>query len=327
MNLADLLPLRKLLAAVPSAARGAGALDPRDKVVLITGAATGIGRALAEDMIARGASVAIVDIDGTAAAAAAAALGDNAFARTADVADRAAMRAAVAEVHERFGRLDVVVANAGVVPEPATIATMDPAEFDRVVGINLIGVFNTVHPALPHVIAVGGHVVVVSSAAAFAPGMAGSPYMTTKAAVEQFGRALRVELAASGATAGVAYFGIVDTAMTHGTLDDDELGRDVGELLPWPLNRRITASEAATSIAEGILRRAPRTIAPIQWEPYALLRGAVNVVLDDRLARDPRVRDLIHQVEARVLSRRATATSTTSAQESASSDSRDRPPS
>ncbi len=305
MNLADLLPLRRLLAAAPALSQGAGALDPRGKVVLITGAATGIGRALAEDLIARGASVAILDIDGAAADAAAKALGDNAFARTADVADRAAMRAAVEAVHERFGRLDVVVANAGVVPEPATIATMDPAEFDRVVGINLVGVFNTVHPALPYVIDAGGHVVVVSSAAAFAPGMAGSPYMTTKAAVEQFGRALRVELAAVGATAGVAYFGIVETAMTHGTLDGDELGRAVGELLPWPLNRRITAAEAATSVVEGILRRAPRTIAPAQWEPYALFRGAINVVLDDRLTRDPRVRELIHRVEERVRARRA----------------------
>ncbi|MBH0774778.1 short-chain dehydrogenase/reductase [Nocardia bovistercoris] len=305
MNLADLPSLRELLPALPAAFRGADTLDPRGKVVLITGAGAGIGRALAEDMSARGASVAVLDIDGSAATATANTLGENAFAIPADVADRAAMREAVARVHARFGRIDVVVANAGVVPEPATIATMDPAEFDRVVAVNLVGVFNTVHPALPHVIDAGGHVVVVSSAAAFAPGMAGSPYMTTKAAVEQFGRALRVELAAVGATAGVAYFGIVDTAMTHGTLDDDELGRAVGRLLPWPLNRRITAREAAASVAEGIVRRAPRTIAPAQWEPYALLRGAINVVLDDRLTRDPAVREVIHRVEARVRAARA----------------------
>ncbi|WP_405177002.1 short-chain dehydrogenase/reductase [Nocardia sp. NBC_01377] len=305
MSLTDLLSVRKLLAAVPSVSQSAGALDPRGKVALITGAATGIGRALAEDLHERGARVAILDIDATAAETAARELGERALAVTADVADRQTMRAAVERVHATFGRIDVVVANAGVVPEPATIATMDPAVFDRVVAINLIGVFNTVHPALPHIIDVGGHVVVVSSAAAFAPGMAGSPYMTTKAAVEQFGRALRVELAAAGATAGVAYFGIVDTAMTHGTLDDDELGRAVGELLPWPLSRRISAREGAASVAEGIVRRAPRTIAPIQWEPYALLRGAINVVLDDRLTRDARVADLIRRVEQRVIARRA----------------------
>ncbi|MEV0292187.1 short-chain dehydrogenase/reductase [Nocardia sp. NPDC050710] len=304
MNLSDLRSVRKLLAAVPSAWQGAGTFDPRAKAVVITGAGTGIGRALAENLYADGASVAILDIDAADASETARALGERAIAVTADVADRAAMRDAMERVRIAFGRIDVVVANAGVVPEPATIATMDPAEFDRVVGINLVGVFNTVHPALPDIIATGGHVVVVSSAAAFAPGMAGSPYMTTKAAVEQFGRTLRVELAAVGATAGVAYFGIVDTAMTHGTLDEDELGRAVGDLLPWPLSKRITAAEAAASVADGIRRRAPRTIAPVQWEPYAMLRGAINVVLDDRLTRDRRVHALIHRVEQRALARR-----------------------
>ncbi|WP_425303393.1 SDR family NAD(P)-dependent oxidoreductase [Nocardia gipuzkoensis] len=217
------------------------------------------------------------------------------------VSDRIGMREAVSRVRRRFGRIDVVVANAGVVPEPATIRTMNPGDFDRVIGINVTGVFNTVHPALDDIVAAKGHVVVVSSAAAFAPGMGGSPYMVSKAAVEQFGRALRVELAAVGATAGVAYFGIVDTAMTHGTLDEDELGADLGALLPWPLNVRITVRDAAESIADGIARRAPRTIAPPQWEPYALLRGVINVVLDSRLARDPRVHDLIHRVEQRVI--------------------------
>ncbi|WP_280500492.1 SDR family oxidoreductase [Nocardia farcinica] len=296
--------LRGLLAAVPFAAvSGPPIFDLEGRVALVTGAGTGIGRELARLLAARGAHVAVVDVDAAAAESAARDLRIRGYAVAADVRDRAAMRAAVARVREHFGRIDVVVANAGVVPEPATIRTMDPADFDRVVAVNLTGVFNTVHPALDDIVATGGHVVVVSSAAAFAPGMAGSPYMTTKAAVEQFGRALRVELAGLGASAGVAYLGIVETAMTRHTLDEDELGREVGSLLPWPLDQRITAREAAVSIADGILRRAPRTIAPRQWEAYALLRGVVNVVLDDRLARDERVRSLIRRVEERLAGR------------------------
>ncbi|MEU7629585.1 short-chain dehydrogenase/reductase [Nocardia sp. NPDC049220] len=279
-------------------------LDVRDRVVVITGAGTGIGRALAEKLYATGASVALIDIDEAAAAAVGRSMGERALVVRADVSDRIGMREAMSRVRQRFGRIDVVVANAGVVPEPATIRTMNPADFDRVIGINVTGVFNTVHPALDDVITAKGHVVVVSSAAAFAPGMGGSPYMVSKAAVEQFGRALRVELAAVGATAGVAYFGIVETAMTHGTLDQDELGADLGALLPWPLNLRITARDAAESIAQGIARRAPRTIAPPQWEPYALFRGAINVVLDSRLARDPRVHALIQRVEQRIVENR-----------------------
>ncbi|WP_433193662.1 short-chain dehydrogenase/reductase [Nocardia sp. CA-107356] len=273
--------------------------DVSGKVVLITGAGQGIGLELARLLHARGAVVIIVDIDETAARRAEYEFTTRVHSISANVADREQMAQAVGEVIERFGRLDIVVANAGVTPVPATVRTMDPRDFDRVMSINLTGVFNTVHPALDHVVRAKGHVVVVSSCASFAPGMGGSPYMISKAAVEQLGRALRVELAAAGASAGVAYFGIVDTAMTHDMLDTDELGRRIDGLLPWPLNVRITAAQAARTIADGIARRAARTIAPIGWEPYALLRGAVNVVLDSKLAADSTVHELIRAIEQR----------------------------
>ncbi|MGK8488613.1 short-chain dehydrogenase/reductase [Nocardia asiatica] len=287
--IADILPIGRGRRGYPVAGR----------VALITGAGRGIGRELAAVLHERRASVVLVDVDENAVAEAAAALGDRALAIAADVADRAAMRAAVERAADHFGRLDVVVANAGVVPRPATVRTLDGRDFDRVMDINLTGVFNTVRPALDRVVAAEGHVVVVSSCAAFAPGMAGAPYMISKAAVEQLGRALRVELSPFGATAGIAYFGIVDTRMTHDTLDHDDLGRELDGLLPWPLNVRISAAHAARTIADGIERRAARTIAPAGWEPYALLRGAINVVLDSALARDTRVHDLLRRVEAR----------------------------
>ncbi|WP_068032412.1 short-chain dehydrogenase/reductase [Nocardia mexicana] len=270
------------------------------KVAVITGAGQGIGRELAMVLHRRGASVAVVDIDAGSIADLADELGDRVLPVTADVSDRDGMVAAIDRVADRFGRLDIVVANAGVVPRPATLRSLHGRDFDRVIDINLTGVFNTVHPALDHVIAAGGHAVVVSSCAAFAPGMGGAPYMISKAGVEQLGRALRVELAAVGATAGVSYFGIVDTAMTHDTLDRDDLGQALNRLLPWPLSVRITAAEAAKSVADGIERRAARTIAPVGWQPYSLLRGAVNVVLDSRLARDSRVHELIRGIERRV---------------------------
>lgn len=271
--------------------------DVRGKTVLITGAGQGIGWELATLLHRRGASLALVDIDDVAVKAAASLLRERVLPIGADVGDRAAMAQAVADTTAYFGRLDVVVANAGVVPRPATLRTMAGDDFDRVLRVNLTGAFNTVRPALDHIVSARGHVVVVSSCAAFAPGMGGAPYMISKAAVEQLGRALRVELAAHGATAGIAYFGIVDTAMTHATLDQDELGRELDGLLPWPLNVRISSVEAARVIADGIGRRASRTIAPSGWEPYALLRGLVNVALDHQLARDPRVSDLIRRIE------------------------------
>ncbi len=273
--------------------------DVKGKTVLVTGAGQGIGLELVTLLHRRGAVVVVVDIDEAAAERTARDLGSRAYGFPGDVADRSRMEEVITEVAERFGGLDVVVANAGVTPVPATIRSMDPADFDRVMSINLTGVFNTVHPALDHIVRSRGHVVVVSSCAAFAPGMGGSPYMVSKAAVEQLGRALRVELGASGATAGIAYFGVVETAMTHDMLDADDLGRRINDLLPWPLNVRITAEEAARTIADGIARRAARTIAPSGWQPYALLRGAINTVLDRRLAADSTVHELVRAIERR----------------------------
>ncbi|WP_345495628.1 short-chain dehydrogenase/reductase [Nocardia callitridis] len=279
---------------------GTEEFDVAGRVVVITGAGAGIGRALAERLYRAGALLALIDIDERAAATVGRSMGERALAVRADVSDRIGMREAFAKVRERFGRIDVVVANAGVAPRPSTIRQMSPADFDRVIGINLTGVFNTVRPALEDVIEARGHVLVVSSVAAFTPGMTGSAYMVSKAATEQFGRALRVELAAVGATAGVAYLGAVDTAMTKEVFDDGGLGSAMAELLPWPLNGRLDVYDAAQALAEAIATRAPRVVAPPQWEVYSLLRGVFNVVLDHRLARDLRVHELIRHLERKV---------------------------
>jgi NAD(P)-dependent dehydrogenase (short-subunit alcohol dehydrogenase family) len=277
---------------------GKGSYDMAGKVVLITGGGDGIGLALARLLHGRGAVVALVDVNGAALAAAESTL-DRVLTVEADVRDRAAMEAAVREVVERAGRLDVVVAKAGVTPPPSTLRRIDPAAFDRVIGINLTGVFNTVRPAIDEVVARRGHIVVVSSAAAFAPGPGGAAYMVSKAGVEQLGRALRLELAGYGATAGVAYFGVVETQLARTTLDDDELGKRLDARLPGPLRRRITADQAAAVIAGAIARRAARTLAPAAWQPWALLRGLVNVFADAYLASDHRIHTLIRELEAR----------------------------
>lgn len=280
--------------------RGKPSYDVRDKVVLITGAGQGIGLALARRLHEQGAHVALVDLNEAGLKAAARALGDTrVFTVTADVTDRAAMAEVVARVVDQHGRLDVVVANAGVTPPPATIRTMDLADYDRVIAINQTGVLNTVQPALDAVIAQQGHVVVVASCAAFSPGIGGVAYMSSKAAAEQIGRALKLELAPHGASAGVAYFGVVDTPLATATLDDDPLGRRLDELLGWPLNHRISAEDAAESIANGIADRAGATIAPARWLPYSLLRGVLNAGADRLLTRDRRVHDMIRELEAR----------------------------
>ncbi|MEU0462991.1 short-chain dehydrogenase/reductase [Amycolatopsis sp. NPDC006131] len=269
------------------------------RTVLITGGGAGIGRGLARVLHARGAVVALVDRDGAALEAAAEELGDRVLTAVADVRDRDGIASAVRGLAGRAGGLDVVVANAGVTPPPATLRQIEPGEFDRVLAVNVTGAFNTVRPALDHLIARRGHVVVVSSAAAFVPGPGGAAYMVSKAAVEQLGRALRLELAGHGVTAGVAYFGVVDTQLARTTLDDDPLGQALEKRLPRPLRRRITATEAATVLADAIARRAGRTLAPAAWQPWALLRGVVNVAADAYLAADRTTQALIRELEER----------------------------
>ncbi len=270
--------------------------DLNDKVVLITGASSGIGAALAENLHRRGTRLALVDVNNDAIEATAVRLGDRVWAQSGDVRDREAMAKTVGLVVEHFGRIDVVVANAGVAPSASTVRSIEPDEFDRVIDINLVGVFNTVHPALDQIVANRGHVVLVSSAAAFAPGAGLAPYMASKAGVEALGRALRIELAAHGASAGIAYFGFVQTPFVR-PLDEDPIGQQVDAMMPWPLSHRVSAEHAAKVVADGIGRRAASTMTPLVWSPYALLRGPLNVVVDAAAAASRTAHRLVCAIE------------------------------
>jgi NAD(P)-dependent dehydrogenase (short-subunit alcohol dehydrogenase family) len=269
------------------------------KVALITGGARGIGLGIAQAFIARGAVVALVDLEAQEAQRSAAALGaDRAIGIGADVTDSAALEAAVATTVERFGGIDVVVANAGIAPTPNTARNMDPVEFERVVEVDLLGVYRTVRAALPQVIERRGHVVLVSSVYAFLNGLLVSPYAVSKAGVEQLGRALRVELASHGASATVAYFGFVDTKMVQDVMDRDDLAADREELFPEFIRRRISPAQAGEAVAEGVLRRRARVIAPRYWTTLSVLRGVVNPAFDLLTSKQRRVQDAIRDAEA-----------------------------
>lgn len=272
--------------------------DVSGKVALVTGGAQGIGLEVARLLVERGCRVVITDVQDQALARAVRQLGaDHALGVVADVRDRDAMADAVAQGVARFGGIDIVVANAGITPPPATIRSIDRDAFDRVIAVNQGGVVNTVRATLEQVVARQGHVVVVSSVASFAPGLGGAAYMMSKAAIEQFGRALRLELSVHGATAGVAYFGVIDTPMTTAMFDEHPLGDRISGMLPWPLSRRVRAADAARVLVDGIERRAARTMAPATWMPYSVLRGVLNPLMDLKLLRDPKVRALVLEID------------------------------
>ncbi len=275
--------------------------DLNGKVALITGAARGIGYETARQMHMRGASVAVLDLDATQASEAAERIGPRAIGIAADVTDQGAMMAAVAEVVERFGGVDVAVANAGIAQSRlATVRGISGEEWERVFEVDLLGVWRTVRAALPQIVERRGQMVVISSVYAFANGMGNTPYAVAKAGVESLGRALRVELAPHGASATVAYFGWVDTKLVQDAFAQPDAGR-MEELSPDFLLKRITPDEAAAGLVRGIEERAPRVFVPKWWRYVSAFRGLINPLLDRRMEKDEKTVALLRDLDAKAV--------------------------
>ncbi len=273
------------------------AYDLNGKVALVTGAARGIGFETARQLHLRGASVAVVDIDAEEAREAAERIGKRAIGIATDVTDHSAVMQAVAETVERFGGLDVVVANAGIVQKKmATVRGIGVEEWERVFEVDMLGVWRTVRAALPQIVERRGHVVVTSSVYAFVNGVFNSPYAVAKSGVESLGRALRAELTPLGASAGVAYFGWVDTKLVQDAVavNGDRMQQD----LPAFLRKRIQPAEAGAAVVKGIEERAPRIFAPKWWRYVSALRGIINPLLDRRFESDRRMIETVREVEA-----------------------------
>jgi NAD(P)-dependent dehydrogenase (short-subunit alcohol dehydrogenase family) len=243
--------------------------------------------------------VVFVELAAPAACAAAQSRPGEAYGVAADVTDANAMRAVVAEAVERFGGVDVVIANAGIAPRGATVRAMSGEAFDRVLDVNLNGVHRTVIAALPEIIRNRGHVVVISSVYAFVNGVGVAPYAMSKAAVEAFGRTLRIELAQHGAGASVAYFGFIDTEMVRKGIDEDPSAEKFQSSLPAPLRKRLQPSEAGRAIVDGIERRKPRIIRPRRWAIFSVLRGVINPLLDDAMVRADDVQEIARMLDER----------------------------
>ncbi len=262
------------------------AYDLNGKVALVTGAARGIGYETARQLHLRGASVTVLDIDAAEAREAAERIGPRAIGLATDVTDHSAVMQSVAETVERFGGLDVVVANAGIAQKQmATVRGIGVEEWERVFEVDMLGVWRTVRAALPQVVERQGHIVVTSSVYAFVNGMLNSPYAVAKSGVESLGRSLRAELTPLGASASVAYFGWVDTKLVQDAVAAN--GDRMQQNLPEFLRKRITPDQAGAAVVRGIEERAPRIFAPKWWRYVSAFRGLINPLLDQSHGQRP----------------------------------------
>jgi 3-oxoacyl-[acyl-carrier protein] reductase len=184
------------------------------KVIIVTGASRGIGAAAAAALATAGATLVLTARDGKLAEEVARSIGGSSSARACDVSDYAAFEALVGETKARFGRLDGLITNAGVIEPIGSIAESDPRAWARNIEINLTGAYHAVRAVLPGMLADGGGTIVnVSSGAAIRPLEGWSAYCSAKAGLHMLTRAIALETAGTGIRVFGFQPGTTDTDM------------------------------------------------------------------------------------------------------------------
>lgn len=242
--------------------------------LVITGAARGIGEKVARLAAARGAHVALIGLEPDRLRALTDDLGHFASWREADVRDGAALRSAIDDCAETMGGIDAVVANAGIVAY-GTVRQAEEASFERVLDINVNGVFRTLKYATPHLERSRGHAMVVASAISFTPLAGLASYAASKAGVEMLALAYRQEVAHLGITVGVVHPSWIDTDLMRGVDTDLPSFKELRARLPYPGNVLTSVDRAAAAIVRGLVRRrsrvyVPRAVVVANWAKAAL---------------------------------------------------------
>lgn len=232
--------------------------------VLITGAARGIGAALARRLHARGATVALLGLEPDLLAGVARECG-NAPWRECDVGDGPAVTDAVDALAADAGGLEVAVANAGIARQWPLLHG-DMAVLETTLRVNTLGVCHTIRAAARHVARPGGYVLAISSLAAAVHLPLLGAYSASKAAVEALANTARLELAPTGARVGVAYFAELATDMTARGFDTAAAAAFFGARRT--LNKPTPLPAAIDALERGIRRRAARIYAP-RWAAAA----------------------------------------------------------
>ncbi|MGW1055837.1 SDR family oxidoreductase [Streptomyces sp. NPDC002521] len=239
------------------------------QVAVVTGAARGVGELLARKLSARGAKVALVGLEEEALKEVSSRLHSDSAYWYADVTDHETMSRVAQEVKARFGKVDIVVANAGVATG-GPFADSDPQAWRRVIEVNLIGSAVTARAFLPVLAESRGYLLQIASLAAITPAPMMTAYCASKSGVEAYAHCLRAEVGYQGVRVGVGYLSWTDTDMVHGA-DQDDVMRELRQRLPWPSNKTYPLGPAVDRLVAGIERRSAHVYG--QW----WLRGMQGV--------------------------------------------------
>lgn len=233
-------------------------MELNGKVVVVTGAARGLGAEMARQLTARGARVALLGLEPHELATVSEGLAGSSWWEV-DVTDGAALTAVADEVRAKLGPAYAVVANAGIAAGgPLLLA--DAASYDRVISVNLLGSVRTVRAFLPQIIESRGYVLQIASLAAILPMPMMGAYCASKSGVEAFALSLRGEVRHHGVRVGVAYLTWTDTDMVRGADERAGLGT-MRAKLPGVLGKTYPVGPAVERIVEGIVNRRARVYA------------------------------------------------------------------
>ncbi len=251
-----------------------------DRVVLITGAASGIGAATALELVAQGGIPVLVDCDAEPLAQMAQRCGSQTLYWVADVTQLQAMQEVVDKTISKLGRIDIVFANAGVAAF-GPVAYIDPEAWKRCFEVNVFGVFNTIRAALPAIMQQRGYVLINASSSSFAHPPVMSAYAASKSAVEAMGNSLRIEMAAHGVGVGVVHAGWVRTPLvTEGALHPGFVR--LRATMPGPMKSETSPEETARVIVQGMLQRKRRIWVPAWLKILFALRALLHMPFAER---------------------------------------------
>jgi NAD(P)-dependent dehydrogenase (short-subunit alcohol dehydrogenase family) len=249
---------------------------------VVTGAARGIGLETARRLSATH-RVALLDLDGEGVERAAGELRDAVAVRC-DIADAGSVRAAIAEVVDAFGGIDVCISNAGIATAGA-LRHLDPDVVAAQVNVNLTGNWRVIHACLPHLVERRGYVLGVASVAALVPAPGLGAYAASKAGLERLLDVLRVEVRHLGVDVGVAYFSWIDTEMVRGAERHHRGFAAMRDGLRGPIGKTLPVSAAADAIARGVERRSRRVVAPGFVGALYRLRGLIPELIEREAAK------------------------------------------